>query len=257
MTQAAYDQVTMYAEGQEAVLGAVILPPTWGKAFNEYGIQLTRYDAYAKEEVARWFAVVKAAIVADPAAKSYYFPTYEQFTVAQQNLDWFAAQGMPIGSTAQWAEGNTAYADGWAVGTLRFVEGTQIQSAFVKGDLASQDILLTDGVPADVPPLAGIITLTAASPNSHVAILSQAKGIPFVHLAVDADKTEAQALAGRRVYLAVTRQGSGGGLDCELLDVNDLEPDLMASLVALKDTSNVEIRPIETYGLPVPQTPAP
>jgi len=155
---------------------------------------------------------------------------------------------MPIGSTAQWTQGNTAYAEGWAVGTVKYVEGSQIQSAFVKGDLASPDILLTDGVPADVPPLAGIITLTAASPNSHVAILSQAKGIPFVYLAVDADVTEARALVGRRAYLAVTSQGSGRSLEVKLLDVNDLEPDLTASLLAIKDTPDVEIKPIETYG---------
>ena len=248
MTQAEYDQVTMYTEGQEAVLGAVILPPSWGKVFNEYGIQLTRYDAYTKEEVAHWFTVVKTAIKADHTVQPYYFPTYEQFTVAQQNRDWFAAQGMPIGSTAQWVEGNTAYADGWAVGALRFVEGDQIRSAFVKGDLTSSDILLTDGVPADVPPLAGIITLTAASPNSHVAILSQAKGLPFVHLAIDTDVTKAKALVGRRVYLAVSSPEFGGGLELKLLDVNGTEPDLMASLKALKDPPDVEIRPIRTYG---------
>jgi len=248
MTQAGVDQVTMYARGQEAVLGAVILPPTWGKTFNEYGIQLTRYDAYTKEEAARWFSVVKAAIVADPAIQAWYFPTYEQLTVAQQNRDWFADQGMPIGSTAQWAEGNTAYADGWAVGPLRFVEGGRIQSAFARGDLATSDLLLTDGVPADVPPLAGIMTLRAATPNSHVAILCRSKGIPFVHLAMDPDVAKAQAFVGRRVYLSVIGQSTGGGMGIEILDVNDMEPDLVASLLSLKDAPAVQIQPMRTYG---------
>jgi hypothetical protein len=248
MTQAEVDRVTLYASGQQAVLGAVIVPPAWGKTFNEYGIQFTRYDVYTREEIGHWFGVVKAAITAGPEMRAYYFPTYEQFTVAQQNLDWFSAHAMPVGSTAQWATGNTVYADGWAVGVLRFVEAGQIQSSFARGDLVSSDMLLTDATPADVPPLAGIMTLTAASPNSHVAILSQSKGLPFVHLAVDADAAKAKALTGKRVYLSASGQGSSGGADLKLLDVNDVEPDLTEALAGLKRAPAVEIRPIRAYG---------
>jgi hypothetical protein len=248
MTQAEYDRVTLYASGQQAVLGAVIVPPPWGKSFNEYGIQFTRYDVYTREEISHWFSVVKAAITAGLEMRAYYFPTYEQFTVAQQNLDWFSSHAMPVGSTAQWATGNTVYADGWAVGVLRFVEAGQIQSSFARGDLVSSNILLTDATPAEVPPLAGIMTLAPASPNSHVAILSQSKGLPFIHLAVDTDAAKAKALTGRRVYLAAAGQRSGGGADLTLLDVNDVQPDLLEALADLKRAPAVEIRPIQAYG---------
>ena len=72
--------------------------------------------------------------------------------------------------------------------------GDQIQSAYINGVLLPDDILMTDGVPAEVPYVAGIISLSPSTPNSHVAILSKTYGIPFVYLANASDISKAWQL---------------------------------------------------------------
>ena len=149
MTLEEFDRVTLHASGQQAVLGAAILPPWHDPPFAEYGIQFTRLDPYTRDEIVHYFNLVKTTVLADPNVKAYYFPTYEQYLVAQQNREWFEARGVPVGSTAQWSEGNASYAQGWALGALKFVPGSEIQHAYTAGELSPDDILLTDGVPAD------------------------------------------------------------------------------------------------------------
>jgi len=248
MTIEQFDAVTLHAEGQQGVLGAVILPPWHDPPLAEYGIQFVRTDAYTREEVVHWFNVVRASVVADPNVTAYYFPTYEQYPVAQQNRPWFEGQDVPIGSTAQWAEGNTAYAQGWALGTLRFVTGTEIQAAYTAGELEPADILLTDGVPAEVPSVAGIITLSPATPNSHVAILARAQGVPFVHLAVEDGVPIAHQRVGHSVYLSVAEDGHGTGASVKLLDAATLSADDRDVLRALKEAPPLEIQPMVERG---------
>jgi hypothetical protein len=203
MTIEEFDDVTLHEAGQQAVLGAVIFSPWADPPFNEYGIQLVRNDPYRREVIVRLFNIVKGSIIAEPNVTAYYFPTYEQYTVAEQNRDWLKGQGISLGSTAQWAEGNAGYSDGWALGTLKFFTGSEIQAAFTNGDLLPEDILLTDGVPAEIPSVAGIISLMPSTPNSHVAILAKSQGVPFAYLAIEQDAIRAQNLVNHNVYLAV------------------------------------------------------
>lgn len=239
-----FDAVTLHCAGQQAVLGAVILPPWADPPIHEYGIQLARTDPYTREETVRLFNQVRASVIADPNVKACYFPTYEQYPVAQQNRAWFEAQGVPVGSTAQWTRGNASYSQGWSVGTLKFVPGGEIQSAYVAGDLTCDDILLTDGVPAEVPSVAGIVTLTASTPNSHVAILARSQGVPFAHLAQESDASQAKSLIGKRVYLAVTQDEFSQSCEVKLYDVESLSQAERDSLLSLKKTPPLVIRPM-------------
>jgi hypothetical protein len=247
MTVEEFDNVTLHAAGQQAVLGAVLFPPWHDPPYNEYGIQLVRNDPYTREEVVKLFNIVKSSVAADPNVTAYYFATYEQYPVAQQNREWFESQGIPIGSTGQWTEGNASYAQGWALGRLKFVHGTEIQAAYTAGELLPSDILLTDGVPAEVPSVAGIISLMPSTPNSHVAILSRSQGVPFVHLAVESDAARAQALVGHNVYLAVT-ESQGQSSEVKLLDVEFLGDSEKTSLLSLKDAAPIAIRPMKHRG---------
>jgi hypothetical protein len=243
-----FDAVTLHAANQQAVLGAVILPPWHDPAFLEYGIQLVRTDAYSRQETAQYFHLVKNAIIADPNIKAYYFPTYEQYLVAQQNRGWFESQRIPIGSTAQWAEGNASYSDGWALGRLNFVVGTEIEKAYAAGELLPDDILLTDGVPAEVPAVAGIVSLMPSTPNSHVAILSRSQGVPFVHLATPSDAAQARSLVGQTVYLAVSTDMGSASCTVKLFDVGFLSDAGRTSLLSLKDAPPLMIRPMVSPG---------
>ena len=248
MTIEQFDDVTLHEAGQQAVLGAVILSPWADPPFNEYGIQLVRNDPYSREEIVRLFNIVKASVIAEPNVTAYYFPTYEQYTVARQNRDWFESQGIPIGSTAQWAEGNASYSDGWALGTLKFFAGSEIQAAFINGDLCLQDILLTDGVPAEIPSVAGIISLMPSTPNSHVAILAKSQGVPFVYLALEQDAARAQGLVNRSVYLAASSENMTFFSTIKLFDAGSLSGQEKASILALKETPPLTITPMMQWG---------
>ncbi|MBN2128583.1 MAG: hypothetical protein JW741_03770 [Sedimentisphaerales bacterium] len=248
MTIEQFDDVTLHAADQQAILGAVILPGWADPPIREYGIQLVRNDPYAREEVVSLFRQVQSAIVAEPNVTAYYFPTYEQYPLAQQNRDWFADQGLPIGSTAQWAQGNAGYSGGWALGTVKFVPGGEIQAAYNAGELLPEDILLTDGVPAEVPAVAGIMTLMPSTPNSHVAILARSQGVPFVYLALEADAARASDFVGQDIYLAVTKEDYEQFYTVLMLDAADLSVEEKAALLALKKSPPLVIEPMSEGG---------
>jgi len=248
MTVEQFDDVTLHEAGQQAALGAVIIPPWTDPTFNEYGIQLVRNDPYSREEIVSLFNTVKASVIAEPNVTAYYFPTYEQYPTARQNRDWFEEHGIPIGSTAQWADGNTGYSDGWALGTLKYFAGSEIQEAYVAGDLSPEDIVLTDGVPAELPSLAGIVSLAPATPNSHVAILARSQGIPLVYLAIEADVARVQSIVGHNIYLAVNSESYDPSSTVKLLDVDGLSLQERAALMALKESMPLTIEPMHHWG---------
>ena len=198
-TSSEFDRKTLYRAGHEAVLGAILLPPDAGTA--EYGIQFVGQDTWTREEIALWFGRVRAGVLAPPGTRALYVPSFEQESVALAERDWFATQGIEVTSAARWLTTDAVYSEGWAVGRLQYVPGDRIQSAYATGQLRPDDILLTDAVPAEVPFVAGIIALSPATPNSHVAILARGWGIPFVWFADSGAQQRLQGLAGRDVAL--------------------------------------------------------
>ena len=251
MSASEYDQATLYEEGQQAVLGAVIMPPSGGwpppPPLPEYGIQFVRLDPYTREEIAEMFNIVKASIIAEPGVQAYYFPSYEQLAVAEANRDWFESQSISLGSTSRWAEGNACYSEGWALGKLKFFAGDQIRAAYLTGELQPSDILLTDGVPAEVPFVAGIISLLPSTPNSHVAILAKTYGVPFVHLALAEDANRAQELVGHKIVLRAFY--TANGYDIRLIDIEGVLDDAtIAEILALKTPPALDISPMTHYG---------
>ena len=81
MTREQFDAVTLHAEGQQAVLGAVLFPPIVSTfppspGIPEYGIQFVRRDPYPREQLRDLFNAVRAGVVADPGVEAFYFPTF-------------------------------------------------------------------------------------------------------------------------------------------------------------------------------------
>jgi len=247
-----YDQITLYEQGQQAILGAVIMPPVPiayppPPQVMEYGIQFLRNDPYSKETIRDLFNVVKANVIADPGVQAFYFPAYEQLAVAEANRDWFSAEGLPISSTARWTEDNACYSEGWALGELKFFPGDQIEYAYRAGELLPGDILLTDGVPAEIPFVAGIITLAPSAPSSHVAILARTFGVPFVYLAAAEHAERAQQLVGRRIVLRVYDDPYRDGV--KLIDTQTaITEDQVGEILALKTPPALDIQPVSFYG---------
>jgi len=254
MTRAQFDQATLYAAGQRAVLGAVLVPPDSllisPDSFREYAVQLIRRDPFTREEVRDWIRLVQASVIADPGVEVLYFPTFEQRPVAEANRDWFAAEGIIVDSPGRWATGNTSYSDGWALGRLNYVPGNAIEEAYRTGVLRPDDILLTDGVPAEIPMVAGILTLTPSTPNSHVAILARTYGVPFAYLAVQADADRAWSLIGRAVAVRVGSDPATylpGSID--IIDAEGKLTDRQTSqLLLLKAPPPLDLAPIAHYG---------
>lgn len=205
ISAAEFDRRTLYREGQQAVLGAVILPTD--PATLEFGIQFVGQDVWAREDVVRWFHRVRAGVLAPPGTRALYVPTFEQEPLALAERDWFAAQGVPVASVARWLTSDAVYSEGWSVGRLVFVTGDRIADAYASGQLRPQDILLTDAVPAEVPYVAGIISLSPATPNSHVAILARGYGVPFVWFADPAEQARLRTLEGQEVALRTGFRG--------------------------------------------------
>ena len=120
MSPQEYDEVTLYEQGQQAILGAVILPPLQGwppaSMYREYGIQFVRNDPYTREHIAELFTIVKGCVAAEAEIEVFFFPAYEQMATAEANRDWFEAQGIPISSSARWSGGDVYYSTGWALG---------------------------------------------------------------------------------------------------------------------------------------------
>ncbi|MBN2271703.1 MAG: hypothetical protein JXN61_13875, partial [Sedimentisphaerales bacterium] len=251
MTPQQFDRATLYESGQQGILGAVLMPPDtgWPEPFpyQEYGIQLVRRDPYTKEQVAELFNIVKSSIEAEPGVQAFYFPTYEQIGTAEANKDWLESQGITISSAARWAPGNVVYSSGWALGRLKYFEGNNIDQAYRTGQLEPNDILLTDGVPAEVPFVAGIISLSPSTPNSHVAILARGYGVPFVYLALGEDAGRAWEFVGRRIVL----RGFEGWYDTDvrLIDIEGvLDEGTIEEILELKAPAELEISPVAHYG---------
>lgn len=253
MTTQQFNAVSLFEDNQKAILGTVILPPAavWPTEpqFREYGIQFVRQDPFTREQIRDLFRRVQSCISAPEDVQAFYFPTFEQQAVASQNSDWFASQGIALGSTARWAEGNACYAQGWAFGTLKFFPGDRIAEAYQSGLLAPGDILLTDGVPAEVPFVAGIVSLVPSTPNSHVAILARTYEAPFVHLSLAEDAQLAQELVGHRILLTAYDKEDGTS-EVKLIDTDGLlDDDAALQIEQLKKPPSLQISPMASQGL--------
>jgi hypothetical protein len=221
MTADVFDAVALHTNRQQVILGAVLFPQKFSsdasgqrfESFVEYGIQLVGLDPYPAETVRSVFELLNFTIQAPAGAKAFYLPTYEQARAAERDRTFFEANGIAVSSIERWVTGNSCYAFGWAIGRLIFIPSSDIVAAYSEGRLRPQDILLTDAVPAEVPFVAGIITLTPATPNSHVAILSRTFGIPFVYVANQTERDRLQTLLGReialRAYSGFVRDSNG------------------------------------------------
>ncbi|MBI4325175.1 MAG: hypothetical protein HY674_07905, partial [Chloroflexi bacterium] len=165
-----FDRVSLRLQNQQVILGSVLFPPS-GKV-EEYGIQFVGLDAYPRETIGNLFQIVKSAVVSAPSVQGFYMPAFEQTALAEAERAFFVSNGIPITSPDRWIAGNTCYSPGWALGRLKFIRAAEINAAYADGRLLPQDVLLTDGIPAEIPYVAGIITLAPSTLNSHVAILA-------------------------------------------------------------------------------------
>lgn len=245
MSRTDFDAVSLHADGQRVVLGAVLVPQREG--LNEVGIQLVGHDAYHPEMVRTLVDLVASSLTTPPDTNVFYMPTFEQAASTQACADWYASNDIAVGSVDRWLTENSCYSNGWGIGKLVFVTAADIDTAYQTGILGPADILLTDGVPAEVPFVAGMITTAPTTSNSHVAILARSYGVPFAHLADASQAAAAQALVGKQVLLRA--YSSEGGCAVRVTDVDgQIPPADWTALLELLRPPNLSIAAIATGG---------
>jgi hypothetical protein len=248
MSRDQFDAATLFHTNQLAVLGAVLFPQN---SPSEYGIQFVGFDAYPPEMIASLFRLVQAAILTDRPLSAYYIPAFEQKAATESHPDYFQSQHIKVSGVERWYtdQSNLCYVGGWAVGRLVYVTAANLNEAYTTGQLKATDILLTDAVPAEVPSVAGIISLSPATPNSHVTILAKSCGIPFLYVGNPATQAQLTGLVGKTILLRLPSGDFGPmtpvlnypGWEAMKISAFDgpLDPGLQAAILALKKPAPV------------------
>ena len=157
MSRAEFDQISLFPDSnQEVALGAVLFQPEFSAnptaAAIEVGVQLVGQTPYAPEQIVKLMRLVRRALYAEAAPALYYMPTFEQSQLTEADKAYLEESGVRLASPDRWALSDQCYAPGWAVARLRFVPAAEIVEAYETGALLFSDILLTDAVPAEIPP---------------------------------------------------------------------------------------------------------
>jgi hypothetical protein len=245
LSRQAFDQVSLRTNQQQVVLGAVLFP--LGSSSTEYGIQFVGLDPYPRELAARWFEIVRSTVAGGGGAQAFYMPVFEQSSSVWSDQLFFESKGIRVSAVDRWITSDVCYSEGWALGRLVYVPGHEIEAAYADGRLGPGDILLTDNVPAEVPFVAGIISLRPSTPNSHVAILAKSHGIPFVYLASAAERERAQQLAGGEIMFRARQFWDMSEIRFAGTD-KQMDPALREEILALKAHEALDVTPKATFG---------
>ena len=246
LSRTEFDVVSLHRTNQQAIIGTVMYPPQTNLA--EFAIQFAGQESYPPEWIERFFRVVRAAMAAPADTQAFYFPAFEQTEAARSAEAYFTERGIRLGSSIRWIEGDQVYAAGWALGRLHYEAATNIATAYATGQLRPGDILLTDGIPAEVPFVAGLVSLAPATPNSHAALFAEAARIPFGYVATPAAQTRLRALEGQEIILRcsvrygfseITVAGVEGRIDAQT----------RAQLLQMKQTAPAQITPMASRGV--------
>lgn len=237
MSAGEFDSVTLSREGQQAVLGAVLVAPYT----NEFAIQVVGEEPYPREMLRYIYEIVQSKISRGEQWKGFYMPTASHAVAARENADYYSVHGIDLAEPDRWSGTGGCYVSGWALGRLRYFAHDEIETAYAAGDLLPSDILITDLVPPELPFVAGILTLTPTTPNSHVAILAESYGIPFAYLENEPIRLAALQLDGKRVALR-TSSSYFGSCDFSILDASTVSDDYVGEILDLKSPPELNLK---------------
>jgi hypothetical protein len=236
MSAGEFDSVTLSREGQQAVLGAVLVAPYT----NEFAIQVVGEEPYPREMLRYIYEVVESSIGRGEQWQGFYMPTAAHVAATRADSDYFEGHGISLAEPDRWSGQGGCYVSGWALGRLRYFAHDEIEAAYANGDLLPSDILLTDLVPSELPFVAGILTLTPTTPNSHVAILAESYGVPFAYLGDEPSRLAALGLDGSRVAFR-TSSGYFGSCNFSILDASTVPEDYTREILDLKSPPELNL----------------
>ncbi len=259
-----FERKTLYHEGKLAILGGLLYAPPIPSDFGEdrrpreVGVQLVAQDPIPTHVALHVLGLVEASLdLSDGGAPPaiFYMPTFEQEPTARADAGRFEAAGYPLSSPSRWTRGDVCYAPGWSIGRLVEVAPAELDAAWRDGRLRHDDILVTAAVPAEIPPVSGVIAYAPSTPLSHVAILATNLKVPFLFAADDATRAAVAARLGQRVALRAREAGWGSGLSGCVVDILPVEgfegalsPDDLEALLELKRPPAIELAPVAEVG---------
>ena len=223
-------------------LGAVMVGP---HKSNEFGLQLVNNSPLDEARTIALLEAAKKSLKLPAGAKVFYFPTPTQKATAATFADKLEAAGFTIADPRRWAKGNQIYSSGWAVGRMVYVPTAQIDAKYASGELKPTDILITDDVPAEVPHVAGIVSLEASTANSHVALLAKSHNIPFAFANDPAQAAKIKALSGKEVALQAS-ESMGNTLVA--LELSEMPAAFRKQLVGLLEPAPLVVTAKATTG---------
>ena len=227
ISRADFDAITLHSEGRRVALGAVLFPTRTTRS--EYGIQIVGTDPLHPKLVKALFEQVASAVQLE-GHQPVYVPAASQVACAEFHRDWYTQEGIELGSVDAWLPGDQCYSEGWSMGRVVQLAASEVESAALDGSLAPDDILLLEGsAPAELPAIAGLLTLEPSTPNSHTAILAQSYGIPFAYLRQEESQARALELSGKLIALGAS-SGFGGYCRVRLFDLREVENNIIDML---------------------------
>jgi hypothetical protein len=248
MTRQEFDAVTLSTEGQRAILGAVLVPGD-SLRYPEYAVQLVVNDAMHPELARRIIESVRSSVRVSEPRRTLYFPNPAQMLCAPEHEEYFAEHDLPVGSVDRWLVGDACYAPGWAIGRLVQLTADEVPAAYLDGTLRPEDILLLDDpAPAELPFVAGVLTLAPSTPNSHSAILARSYGVPFAYLRREEIASQARDLVGKHVVVSTRYELSSGDCTVRLIDVDSLSAAERAEIEALAVPPPIALAPKSASG---------
>lgn len=207
MSPQEYFRRSLYNENQIFVLGSLLLSPD--ENIPEIGIQFSGGEAFPSRRRIRWIKNVLSKIKSNHSYNFLYMPSIEQLEQTNQDIELFGSEGILVSDFTRWISEDICYSNGWTIGKIKFIKGSEITKKFLDGTITEKDILLTDILPSDIPRFSGIILKEPAGPNSHAIILAKSQGVPVGYYKGEGINERLENLINKTVFYFVDS-------DCQL-----------------------------------------
>lgn len=243
----AFDSISLFPRSQRLVLGTVLVSVT----SHALAIQLVGNEPYDTAAIVRHVRNVSNAILQPVGGivPTFYMPSTEQADYAAAHSQELSRAGVQVLTSIMWSDGTQCYSPGWSIARLKYVKTSDIDRAYASGDLRDTDILLTEGVPAEVPHVSGIISMRPSTPSSHVALLSQSFHIPFAYVADELVRRMAQTLDGKDVAFWAGQATTSNRCEVRLRDMTGrMDAGLVDHVARLKAPARVAVKAIRRSG---------
>lgn len=159
-------------------------------AINKYVLQFVSATEMTCEEIDRLYnKILQTSFLEEDL---FFFPIKKSWE-ACSNVQSISSEELYQGQTFQGLNLASNY------GYLRKISAQALPRTF----LNRRDIVLTDGVPNDIPVVAGIITSEFQTPLSHINVLSNSRNTPNMALRGAWDDPVLESLEGSLVFLDV------------------------------------------------------